>query len=168
MQTLQGFLRTWTPLKDQARNVWRLNSQISQDGTFVHYTFFVLNIPLFTFSYRIFFFDICLFWHTLTARDDTRDRDAISSRQNDVTWCEFFFCCFCCFVVVVFFFRENKSSSSSLARFCSRKHKKIYCSHRLRAREKNWDRLLGKSGVSDKFFNEHHYISCVNLSCYVT
>ena len=43
MQTLQ-----------RARNVWRLNSQISQDGTFVHYPFFVLNIPLFTFSYRIF------------------------------------------------------------------------------------------------------------------
>ena len=32
---------------------------------------------------------ICLFWHTLTARD-TRDRDANSSCQNNVTWCD---CC---------------------------------------------------------------------------
>ena len=63
MQTLQ-----------RARNVLRLNSQISKDGTFVHYLFFVLNIPLLTFSYRYFFSVICLFWHTLTARDDTRTR----------------------------------------------------------------------------------------------
>ena len=42
----------------RTRNVWRLNSQISQDDTFVHYPFFVLNILLFiffTFSYRNFF-----------------------------------------------------------------------------------------------------------------
>ena len=67
----------------RARNVWRLNSQISH-GTFVHYPFFVLNIPLCTFSYRNFFSVICLFWHTLTARDDTN-----RSHQNDVTWCDF-------------------------------------------------------------------------------
>ena len=41
MQTLQ-----------QAQEVWRVNSQISQDGTFVHYPLFVLNIPLYTLSYR--------------------------------------------------------------------------------------------------------------------
>ena len=38
---------------------------------------------------------ICLFWHTLTAHDDTRtrntrDRDTNSSRQNDVSWCDFY------------------------------------------------------------------------------
>ena len=32
---------------------------------------------------------ICLFWHTLRERDNTRDRDANSSRQNEVTWCNF-------------------------------------------------------------------------------
>ena len=39
--------------------------------------FFVLNIllfNLFTFSYRNFFSVICLFWHTVTGRDDTRTR----------------------------------------------------------------------------------------------
>ena len=66
MQTLQ---RAW--------NVWRLNSQISQDGTFVHYrflywTFFYLIYWLSLMG--IFFSVICLFWHTVTARDDTRTR----------------------------------------------------------------------------------------------
>ena len=51
----------------------------------------------FTFSYRHFVSVICLFWHILTARDDTRDRDANSSRQNDTLFC-----------------RGNKSSSRSL------------------------------------------------------
>ena len=83
MQTLQ-----------RARNVLRLNSQISQNGTFVHYLFFVLNIPLFTFSYRYFFplfvcFDILWQLATTHERDNTRDRDANSSRQNDFTWCDF-------------------------------------------------------------------------------
>ena len=32
---------------------------------------------------------IDLFWHTLTARDDTRDREANSSRQNDVAGGDF-------------------------------------------------------------------------------
>ena len=105
MQTLQ-----------RARNVWRLNSQISQDGSFVHYPFFVLNIPSFTFSYRIFFplfvcFDIL--WQLATTH--ARDRDANSSRQNDVT----------------------------LAHFCRRKHKNLPLT--LRAREKIWARLVGKS-----------------------
>ena len=35
MQTLQRFLCTWTP-QMKGQNVLRLNSQISQDGTFVH------------------------------------------------------------------------------------------------------------------------------------
>ena len=87
MQTLQ---RAW--------NVWRLNSRISQDGTFVHYPFLVLNIllfTLFTFSYRNFFplfvcFDILWQLATTThASDNTRDRDANDSPQNDVTGCDF-------------------------------------------------------------------------------
>ena len=83
MQTLQ-----------RARNVWRQSSQISEDVTFVHYPFFVSNISLFTFSFRNSFplfvcFDILWQLATTNARDNTRDRDANSSRQNDVTWCDF-------------------------------------------------------------------------------
>ena len=56
-----GFARESSAMKtlQRARSVWTLNSQISQDDTFVHYPFFVLNFPLFTFSYRDFF--RCLF-----------------------------------------------------------------------------------------------------------
>ena len=70
--------------------------------------FLVLNIRclLYLLSPIGIFSVICLFWHTLTARDDTRDKDANSSHQNDVTWCNF------C--------RGNKSSSRSLASFCRR------------------------------------------------
>ena len=101
IQTLQQFLRTWTTLmKGQARNVWRLNSQISQDGTFVLYRFlywtflYLLYFIIFTFFYRFFFllfvcFDILWQLATTYARDDTRDRDANSSCQNDITWCDF-------------------------------------------------------------------------------
>ena len=78
----------------RARNVWRLNSQMLQDGTFFHHPIFVLKIPLFAFSYRIFFllfvcFDILWQLATTHARDNKRHRDAKSSRQNGVTWCEF-------------------------------------------------------------------------------
>ena len=75
----------------EARNVWRLNSQIWQDGTFFITIFCIehsLLFTLFSFSYLNFVSVICLFWHTLTARDDTRDRDANSSRQNCVSWCD--------------------------------------------------------------------------------
>ena len=73
MQTLQ-----------RARNVWRLNSQISQDGTFVHYPFFVLNILLFILLLSLIgiFSVICLFWHALTAREDTRTRQHARQRHN--------------------------------------------------------------------------------------
>ena len=52
--------------------------------------FFLLNIPLFTFSYRNFctlFVSFDILWQLATThpRDNTRDRDANSSRQNDVT-----------------------------------------------------------------------------------
>ena len=83
MQTLQ-----------QAWNVWRLNSQISQDGTFVHYPFFCIEHSFVYFLLSDFFplsvcFDILWQLATTHARDNTRDRDANSSRKNDVTWCDF-------------------------------------------------------------------------------
>ena len=62
MQTLQ-----------RARNVLRLNSQISQNGTFVHYLFLCWTF-LCLLSLIGIFSVICLFRHTLTARDDTRTR----------------------------------------------------------------------------------------------
>ena len=65
-----------------------------------------LLFTLFTFSYRNFVFIIYLFWHTLTARDDARDRDANSSRQ--MTSLDAIFC------------RGDKSSSRSLTRCCEK------------------------------------------------
>ena len=56
--------------------------------------FFVLNIPLFTSSDRNFLtlfvsFDILWQLEKTHPRDSTRDGDANSSRQNDVTWDDF-------------------------------------------------------------------------------
>ena len=83
MQTLQ-----------RARNVLRLNSQISQNGTFVHYPFFCIEHSFVYFLLSEFFplfvcFDILWQLATTHERDNTRDRDANSSRQNDFTWCDF-------------------------------------------------------------------------------
>ena len=102
----------------RAQKVWRLNSQISQDGTFVYYPFFVLNIllfTLFTFSYRNFFLLFVCFdirWQLVTthACNNTPERDAILRAKMTS--------------LDAIFRRGNKSSSSSLARFCCRKHKK--------------------------------------------
>ena len=102
----------------RAQKVWRLNSQISQDGTFVYYPFLVLNIllfTLFTFSYRNFFLLFVCFdigWQLVTthACNNTPDRDAIL--RTKMTSLD------------AIFRRGNKLSSSSLARFCRRKHKK--------------------------------------------
>ena len=68
---LQRFLRIWTPLmKGQAQNIWRLNSQIWQDSTFVHCPLFVLNIPFYLLSLIgiLFSLFICLdiFWRLVT------------------------------------------------------------------------------------------------------
>ena len=68
-----------------------------QKMTLDYYPFFVLNIPLFTiltfstFSYRNFFVCFDILWQLATthALDNTLDRDANSSRQNDITWCDF-------------------------------------------------------------------------------
>ena len=69
--TLQRFLRIWTPLmKGHAQNIWRLNSQIWQDSTFVHCPLFVLNIPFYLLSLIgiLFSLFICLdiFWRLVT------------------------------------------------------------------------------------------------------
>ena len=101
----------------RAQKVWRLNSQISQDGTFVYYPFFVLNIllfTLFTFSYRNFCLLFVCFdirWQLVTthACNNTPDRDAILRAKMTS--------------LDAIFRRGNKSSSSSLACFCRRKQK---------------------------------------------
>ena len=99
----------------RARNVRRLNSQISH-GTFVHYPFFLLNIPLCTFSYRIFF---SRYLFVLTYFDSSRRHTHATTHAagtqiglTKMTSLDAIFC------------RGNKSSSRSLARFCRRKHKK--------------------------------------------
>ena len=111
--------------------------------------FFVLNIllfDLFTFSYGNFFSVICLFWHTVTARDDT-----LLFNLFTFSYRNFFFRYL--FVLTYFdssrrhthatthatgtqivrakmtsldaiFYRGNMSRSRSHARFCRRKHKK--------------------------------------------
>ena len=72
----------------QARNVRRVNSQIPHDATFVHYPFFVLNVPLFSLFIKLSL--IGIFFHCLTAHDERRTRQytrqgwKYSSRQNDV------------------------------------------------------------------------------------
>ena len=96
----QRFLSWRMQTLQRGRIVWRLNSQISQDGTFVHYPFLY-----WTFLYLVYLLSLIKFFSV-----NTRYRNAISSRQNAI---------FC---------RVNKSSSSlslSLACFCRRKHPKI-------------------------------------------
>ena len=102
MQTLQ-----------RARNVWRLSSQISQDGTFVHYPFFVSNISLFVFSFPNSFplfvcFDIL--WQLATTH--ATGTQIVRAKMTSLN---------------AIFCRGNKSICRSLARscsFCRRKHKK--------------------------------------------
>ena len=106
--------RAYGNLASPARNVCRLNSQISQDSTFVHYPFFVLNITLFTFSYRNFctlFVSFDILWQLPTThpRDNTPTGTQIVRAK--MTSLEMTFC------------RGNKSSSRSPLS-CRRKHKK--------------------------------------------
>ena len=95
----------------RARNVWRLNSHISQEDTFVHYPRFVLNIPLFTsftFSYRKFFpLFVCfnILWELAATHVPWTQVVRAKMTSLDVIFC-----------------RGNKSSSRSLVRFCRRKH----------------------------------------------
>ena len=88
-----------------------------------------LLFTLSTFSYRNYVSVICFFWHSLTARDDTRDRDANSSRQNDVTWCDFL---------------QGKQVELSLSRSLL-PHKTKNLPLALSARENVWARLVAKS-----------------------
>ena len=88
-----------------------------------------LLFTLSTFSYRNYVSVICFFWHSLTARDDTRDRDANSSRQNCVTWCDFL---------------QGKQVELPLSRsLLPQKTKNLPLA--LSARENNWTRLVPKS-----------------------
>ena len=88
-----------------------------------------LLFTLSTFSYRNYVSVICFFWHSLTARDDTRDRDANSSRQNCVTWCDFW---------------QGKQVELPLSRsLLPQKTKNLPLA--LSARENNWTRLVPKS-----------------------
>ena len=93
------------------QNFWRLNSQISQDGTFVHYPFlywtflYLLSLIGIFFHYLFFltYFD-SLQWHK---------PKGIQIVRAKMTSLNAIFC------------RGNKLSSRSLARFCCRKHKKF-------------------------------------------
>ena len=98
-----------------ARNVWRVSSQISQDDTFVHYPFFKLNIPLFTFSYPNFFRYLFVLtyldssWrYTHTTTTHTTGTQILRTKMTSL---DDIFC------------RGNKSSFCSLR---CRKHKEIY------------------------------------------
>ena len=114
---LQRFLRIWTPLmKGQAQNIWRLNSQIWQDSTFVHCPLFVLNIPFYLLSLIgiLFSLFICLdiFWRLVTTHATGTQLN--SSRQ--MTSLDAIFC------------RGNKSSSHSLARCCEKSELDLWAS----------------------------------------
>ena len=134
MQTLQ-----------RARNVWRLNSQISQDGPFVHYPFFfVLNIPLFTFSYRIFSRYLFVLTYFDSSRRHTHATTHVTGTQivrAKMTSLDAIFC------------RGNKSSSRSLARFSRRKHKNLPLA--LRAREKELSSTCGQVYIGTNIIAVH-------------
>ena len=137
METLQG-----------ARNVWRLNSQISQDGTFVHYrflywTFFYLIyllslmaifFPLFvcfdilwqlatTLFYLIYLLSLIgIFFRylfVLTYCDSSRRHTHATTHATGTQIVRAKMTS-----LDVIFYRGNMSRSRSHARFCRRKHKK--------------------------------------------
>ena len=95
----------------RARNVWRLNSQISLDDTFVHYPLFALKILLFilfTFSYRNFFpviSVICCFDSSRRHRQATTHATGRQIVRAQMTSLDAIFC------------RGNKSSSRSRSGF---------------------------------------------------
>ena len=101
------------------------------------------------FLFSEFFPLICLFWHTLTARDNTRDRDANSSRQNDVTWCDFFV------------EETSRALAPSLA-FAAENRKNIPLALRPWTRQHPQTDLQGsgKKNVSAVFSSELFFCSC--------
>ena len=114
MQTLQ-----------RARNVWRLNSQISQDGTFVHYPFFCIKHSFVYFLLSDFSRYLFVLTYFDSSRRHTHATTHVTGTQivrAKVTSLDAIFC------------RGNKSTSRSLARFSRRKHKNLPLA--LRAREK--------------------------------
>ena len=139
VRALQSFFFTFSwrmQTLQRARNVLRLNSQISQNGPFVHYLFFVLNIPLLTFSYRNFYRYLFVLTYFDSSRRHTNATTHATGTQivrAKMTSLDAIFC------------RGNKSSSCSLARFCRRKHKNS-TDHASRSR-KIWARLVGKSTI---------------------
>ena len=99
------------------------------EHSFIYFIYFRLSqffLPLFV------CFDILWQLATTHARDNTRDWDANSSRQNDVTWCDFFAG------------ETSRALALSLA-FVAENIKNP--SLGLRVREKVWARLVGKSIV---------------------
>ena len=133
IQTLQ---RAW--------NVWRLNSQISQDGTFVHYRFLY-----WTFFYLIYLLSLMGIFFRLFVCFDIRWQLATTLFYFIYLLSLigiFFFPLFVCFDILwqlatthatgtqivrakmtsldAIFYRGNMSRSRSHARFCRRKHKK--------------------------------------------
>ena len=132
-----SFMRMQT--SQRARNVWKLNSQISQDGTFVHYSFFyctflyLLQLSLIGIVFRHLF--VLTYFHS--SRRHTHTTTHATGKQivrAKMTSLDAIFC------------RGNKSSFRSLARFCRRKHKNLPLA--LRARDKIWALLVGKSRVN--------------------
>ena len=115
LQNSYFFMFSFMACANLATSPKRLETKLANITRCHFCSFFVLNIPLFTFSFPNSFplfvcFDILWQLATTHARDNTRDRDANSSSQNGVTWWDFL--------------QGNKSSSRSLARFCCRKQKK--------------------------------------------
>ena len=101
MQTLQ-----------RARNVLRLNSQISQNGTFVHYPFFCIEHSFVYFLLSEFFpLFVCLTYFDSSRRHTNATTHATGTQivRAKMTSLDAIFC------------RGNTSSSCSLARFCRRK-----------------------------------------------
>jgi len=129
MQTVQ---RTWKNLETELTNITRRHFC---SLPFLYWTFFYLlyYFLLSEFFFRYFVcFDILWQLPTTHARDHTRDKDANSSRQNDVTWCDFL---------------QGKHISLSLSHSrLPQKTLKIYRSG-FAFVKRIWARLVGKSGV---------------------
>ena len=92
--SFMAYVNRTTSLKNLETELTNITRRHFCSLPFLYWTFFYL-LYLFTFSYRNFFplfvcFDILWQLPTTHTRDHTRDRNANSSRQNDVTWCDFF------------------------------------------------------------------------------
>ena len=126
----------------RAQKVWRLNSQISQDGTFVYYPFFVLNIllfTLFTFSYLNFFY----YLFVLTYVDSSRRHTHVTTHPTRMQyfapkWRH----------LMRFFAGATSRALALLLAFAAGNIKNL--TRRLCAHEKIWARLVGKSVFDSK------------------